>query len=152
MKLLYLDCYMGAAGDMLMAALLALLPEPEGYVERMNSLLSGRAQVSCTKDEKCGISGLHVSVTVNGEEEDEHLHEHHHHHHHTGVGEICGMIDAMDIPDVVKSDAKAVFTLVAEAEGPWRTSGEHSLPRARHSGRTGRRTGRVPAAARTRAG
>ena len=56
-------------------------------------------------------------MTVNGEEEDEHLHEHHHHHHHTGVGEICGMIDAMDIPDVVKSDAKAVFTLVAEAEG-----------------------------------
>lgn len=101
MKLLYLDCYMGAAGDMLMAALLSLLPEPEGYVERMNALLGGRAQVSCTKDEKCGISGLHVSVTVNGEEEDEHLHEHHHHHHHTGVGEICGMIDAMDIPDVV---------------------------------------------------
>lgn len=117
MKLLYLDCYMGAAGDMLMAALLSLLPEPEGYVERMNALLGGRAQVSCTKDEKCGISGLHVSVTVNGEEEDEHLNEHHHHHHHTGVGEICGMIDAMDIPDVVKSDAKAVFTLVAEAEG-----------------------------------
>ena len=59
-----------------------------------------------------------MSVTVNGEEEDEHLHErHHHHHHHTGVGEIFDMIDAMDIPDAVKSDAKAVFNLVAEAEG-----------------------------------
>ena len=35
MKLLYLDCYMGAVGDMLMAALLALLPEPEAFVERI---------------------------------------------------------------------------------------------------------------------
>ena len=37
MKLLYLDCYMGAAGDMLMAALLSLLPEPEGYVAGLKS-------------------------------------------------------------------------------------------------------------------
>lgn len=120
MKLLYLDCYMGAAGDMLMGALMALLPEPESFAERMNVMLDGRARVSCARDEKCGITGLHVSVTVNGEEEDEHLHEHghhHDHHHHTGVSEICGIIDAMDVPDAVKSDAKTVFNLVAEAEG-----------------------------------
>lgn len=116
MKLLYFDCFMGAAGDMLMGALVSLLPEPESFAERMNALLGGRAQLSCARDEKCGISGMHVTVTVNGREEDGHSHQHHDHHHHTSAGEICGMINALDVPDKVKSDAKGVFGLVAEAE------------------------------------
>ena len=33
MKTLYLDCGMGAAGDMLTAALLEQLPDPEGFVD-----------------------------------------------------------------------------------------------------------------------
>ena len=38
MKTLYLECNMGAAGDMLTAALLELHPDPQGFVERMNRL------------------------------------------------------------------------------------------------------------------
>ena len=38
MKTLYLDCGMGAAGDMLTAALLELLPDPEGFVKELNAL------------------------------------------------------------------------------------------------------------------
>ena len=39
MKTLYLACNMGAAGDMLSAALLELHPDPAGMVDRLNALL-----------------------------------------------------------------------------------------------------------------
>ena len=41
MRTLYLECAMGAAGDMLMAALSELLEEKEPFLAKMNSLIPG---------------------------------------------------------------------------------------------------------------
>ena len=38
MRTLYLECDMGAAGDMLTAALLELLPDPAAFVRKLNGL------------------------------------------------------------------------------------------------------------------
>ena len=38
MRTLYIECNMGAAGDMLMAALSELIPEPDRFVEKMNAI------------------------------------------------------------------------------------------------------------------
>ena len=47
----------------------------------------------------------------------EHDHEHKHtHHHHTGIQEIRAFIDAVDLPEKVKADAKAVYDIIAQAE------------------------------------
>ena len=38
MRTLYLDCHMGAAGDMLAAALLELIPDPDAAIAEINAL------------------------------------------------------------------------------------------------------------------
>ena len=71
MKTLYLDCGMGAAGDMLTGALLALLDEPEqeAFLRELNAALAGKAEVTAAPDIKCGVQGLHVHVKIGGAEE-----------------------------------------------------------------------------------
>ena len=91
---------MGAAGDMLMAALCELLPDPDGFIARMNALGLPGVRFERQRAEKCGVTGTHISVTVDGSEEhshdvdngegglengesDGHGHEHRHDHDHS---------------------------------------------------------------------
>ncbi len=98
MKILYIDCGMGAAGDMLTAALLEASGQKEAMADKLNTLPIPGVQYVLEKSVKCGITGSHMSVLVNGEEEHEamhaieaahghhhdhdHDHDHHHDHHH----------------------------------------------------------------------
>ena len=116
MKTLYLECNMGAAGDMLMSALMELLPEPQEFIERLNRLNIPNVTVSAQKAVKCGITGTHISVTVSGCEESENMHCHHHEHHHSGMMDIENIINNLDISVNVRDDALAVYKLIAEAE------------------------------------
>ena len=90
MRTLYLDCGMGAAGDMLMAALLELADDKAAFLEKMNGLGLPGVAVSAAPAVKCGITGTHVAVTVHGEEEvsydvspEGHIHHHDHGHDHS---------------------------------------------------------------------
>ena len=81
MKTLYLECNMGAAGDMLSAALLELHSDPEQMLQKLNSLGIPGVTYILEPMDKCGIRGSHLKVTVNGEEEESlDLHSHHHEH------------------------------------------------------------------------
>ena len=139
MKTLYLDLPMGAAGDMLSAALYELLSEEEkkAFIEEINKAGIPGVTVSAEKSVKCGITGTHFKVLVEGEEEEshdehehhhdeEHCHDHehgHHHHHHSSMAEIEGIINSLKIPDSVKSDVIEVYKLIAAAE-----SNAHRVP------------------------
>lgn len=124
MKTLYLDCSMGAAGDMLAAALLELLPDRQGFLDRFNALGLPGVTVSAEPAVKCGVTGTHFRVTVNGAEEDEHLHDHHahdhhdheHHHHHSGMHDITHIVEDMRLDPAVEADVLAVYRSIAEAE------------------------------------
>lgn len=80
---------MGAAGDMLTAALLELMPDPAAAVAELNALGIPGVRFAASQAVKCGITGTHVTVTVNGEEEEDlHTHSHGDHvHHEHGHGE-----------------------------------------------------------------
>jgi hypothetical protein len=73
---------MGAAGDMLTAALLELMPDKEAWTKKLNQLGIPGVKVSAEPAVKCGITGTHVSVVIDGEEEESHDHDNEHHHDH----------------------------------------------------------------------
>lgn len=100
MKTLYLECNMGAAGDMLTAALWELLDETrrEEFLNTMNGLGLPGVEVRTEKAAQCGIWGTHMQVKVHGEEEEsldvnqEHIHEHGHEHAHGHEHPHCGEV------------------------------------------------------------
>ena len=144
MKTLYIECNMGAAGDMLTAALTELLPDADAFIARMNAI--GIPGLCVRREEKQtnGVRGTHLSVTINGEEEisddvfpqehhhdhhdhghhhhdhehhEHHHHEHHHHEHsHAGLADVEHIVRGLDMPEEVKRDVMGVYALIGEAE------------------------------------
>lgn len=110
MRTIYLDCGMGAAGDMLTAALLELMPNQDAFVEELNGLGIPGIRFTAEKCEKCGILGTHMKVTIHGEEEDSH------HHHHGCLADIRGIVSGLPLPTTVKLDILAVYEEIAQAE------------------------------------
>ena len=139
MKTLYLECAMGAAGDMLTAALVELT-DREKFLNIMRSLGLPDTDISADTVTKSGITGTQMTIRIKGIEEDskdihshdhshegathEHAHDNHAHghdhhedgHHHASLGDIESLIRGLEIPDKVKDDAIAVYKMLAEAE------------------------------------
>lgn len=122
MKTLYLECGMGAAGDMLTAALLELLPDQDIFLKKINDIAPDCVKVTAEKTVKCGISGTHMHVTIHGEEEGHEAH-HEHRHHHASMADVVSIIKKMQLPESVENDSMNVYKLIADAE-----SHAHGMP------------------------
>ncbi len=119
MKTLYLNCNMGAAGDMLMAALYELLPDGQAFLKAMADAGIPGLTLEPERTNSHGVAGTHMSVRFHGEEEDEngHGHEHHHHHAHGMTPEqIADVLDGLRLPETVRGRAKRVYDRIAAAE------------------------------------
>lgn len=123
MSTLYLDASMGAAGDMLGAALFELLGKPADVLEIMNELGLPGVSVRAEPCERGGIVGTHIEVSVNGQIEvsqdvpagsGHHFHEEPHHGRH--LSQIVELIAELELPARVIDDAVAVYQLLADAE------------------------------------
>lgn len=116
---LHIDCRYGAAGDMLTAALLDLVPAEDRaeVLKELNSI--GIEGVVYEADEvtKHGQHGASVKVLIHGDTEDNHEHHTGHHHHHgRGLAEIKQIIDSLNINGSVKVNALGVYEMLAQAE------------------------------------
>ncbi|NMB62142.1 MAG: nickel pincer cofactor biosynthesis protein LarC [Chloroflexi bacterium] len=114
MKTLYFECNMGAAGDMMMAALLELYPYPDQFLHTLNSLGIPGVNVKRTVVDKCGIKGTSIVVEIEGVEEESgltyhagdphhelegsNIHDHQHNLDHDYV--TCKDFDGVHIPSM----------------------------------------------------
>lgn len=72
MKTLYIECNMGASGDMLMGALYEVCDQKELFLDTINQAFADfDIQITATPTEKCGIHGTKMHIQIHDTEETE---------------------------------------------------------------------------------
>lgn len=110
MKILYFDLGMGAAGDMLTAALLELFDNPESIVSELNAMGIPHVRFVPTEAQKCGIRCTHMGVKIGGGEEGEDY------HFHATLPSIHRILKSSNLSTALQEKVYAVYRRIAEAE------------------------------------
>ena len=115
MKIAYFDCFSGAAGDMILAALIDAGLSLDDLKDQLASLPVSGYSLSADKVARSGISATKFNV---------HVHEEHSHgagdghsHHGRHLPEILTFIEESALPDAAKANASRIFERLAAAEG-----------------------------------
>jgi pyridinium-3,5-bisthiocarboxylic acid mononucleotide nickel chelatase len=106
MKTLYFDCFCGAAGDMIVGALIDAGADFESLNKALNSLGVDGYTLSSEKINKHGTMATKFDV---------HLDEQHH-HPHRHLRHVVEIIEAGDLSPAVKAASLETFRRIAEAE------------------------------------
>lgn len=110
MKILYFDLNMGAAGDMLTAALLELFDNTDAILAELNGMGIPHVQFYAEEAQKCGIHGTHMSVKIEGCEEGEDF------HFHATLPSIRALLRASNLSSALQNKVYRVYRRIAEAE------------------------------------
>jgi pyridinium-3,5-bisthiocarboxylic acid mononucleotide nickel chelatase len=114
MRTLYLDCFSGISGDMMVGALRDLGVEESTFQTAVGALgLPQGVHFHFSRGTRQGIAGCKFDVHTH-----RHAGEvHHEHAHGRSFSEIRSLIEESDLSDFVKSRSSAVFQRIAIAEG-----------------------------------
>lgn len=104
MKILYLDCFAGIAGDMLLGSLLDAGADLEAVKKGIAGLDIGGYTFETGKGSSHGIAATYVHILSKGDQPHRHLQD------------ILDLIDKGNLDDIVKDKARKVFRRLAEAE------------------------------------
>ena len=130
-KLLYFDCFSGAAGDMILGAFLDAGLPLAALKGALGSLGVDGWDVSAERVVKAGITATKFRVHEHAAKSQRHGHDHHAHdqhahdhpHHHHTVAEIKDAIDRSALSETGQARAKRLFDRLAEAE-----AAVHNMP------------------------
>ena len=104
MKILYFDCYSGAAGDMILGSLLDLGLEQNTWLKSIRGLSVSGFEVKFDRVVRHGIAAQKVNVHITEEQPHRHLKD------------LKKIIGNSVFPDAVKQNVIRIFTRLAEAE------------------------------------
>lgn len=114
MKAIYLDCFAGISGNMLLGAFLQGGVPLEHLKDELRKLsLPDAYELRASKTKKNGISAVFADVWL----EPHHVEEHDGHHHHRSWADIRRLIEESSLSEQVKAQSLAVFDSLAGAEG-----------------------------------
>ncbi|MDD3012514.1 MAG: nickel pincer cofactor biosynthesis protein LarC [Candidatus Gastranaerophilales bacterium] len=106
-RICYFECFSGASGDMILAALLGTGINKKQFLTELDKIkdIKGYFEIKISDVVKKGISAVDADVILT-----------HHEHHHRGLNDIVKIINSSDIDSKVKNLAIKIFTTLAKAE------------------------------------
>jgi len=113
MRILYLDCRSGVAGDMVLGA----LADAVGIEESMGILESigiPEVRFEVGKTERSHITGTKVRVVACGKEEHQGMQPHG--HSHRSLADVLSIIESLNVPESVRRNACDIYRRIALAE------------------------------------
>jgi len=108
-KVLYIDCFSGISGDMMVGALVDAGASPEWIESELGKLDVSGYRLEWLTVMKEGISATKFNVIIT----DEVTPNHHHHRHYS---DIVNLIDRSNLSAGVKERSKQIFAPIAESE------------------------------------
>ena len=103
-KVIYLDCFAGISGNMMLGALIDAGVPFEEFSAAIGQLAVKGYEISADVVEKCGVRAVYVNVQVTEEQPHRHL------------SDIVEIIDNSGFSDTVKNKSKFIFEKLAQAE------------------------------------
>jgi pyridinium-3,5-bisthiocarboxylic acid mononucleotide nickel chelatase len=122
-RTLYLDCFAGASGDMLVGAMLDCGLDFELLRSELMKLGVEGYELSLNRVNRSGISAAKFDVHLTSaahshghHHNHSHSHGHHSHSHHRALSEIKQIISSSELGGQVKQRAQTIFQRIGEAE------------------------------------
>jgi pyridinium-3,5-bisthiocarboxylic acid mononucleotide nickel chelatase len=106
MRTAYFDCFSGAGGDMIVAALVDAGVEPDALERALAGLGIGGYSITIDRVRKQGFAAVRFDVRLDESAQQPHRH----------LKDVVAIIEAAELPASVKERSIRVFTRLAEAE------------------------------------